>query len=209
MRQQFDPSGASRAALAIGVAFLAIGVTTHTIDMRSEKPDFVATRGVDTTVKLFVPSTIGQIVAPATINTPAEAVSTVGAVRVDVPVTITAPTTTWVMPEPRPMDATPCELARQLLIDYAPSSGWDVDRMMRYVRRESGDYCDVDAYNRRGQAVGWLQLTPVNHPFLREALGEWVDRWTLVDPVQNIRAGAALFTYWHDATGNGYLPWAT
>jgi hypothetical protein len=98
-----------------------------------------------------------------------------------------------------------CDGHIPLLDAFGPSSGWDSARMSRIMWRESR--CDANAYNARGHAVGLLQITPVSYPYLRAALGEWVDRWTLTDPVQNIRAGAALFDYWTSAGRDGYQPW--
>lgn len=71
--------------------------------------------------------------------------------------------------------------------------------MSQIMYRESR--CQPTAFNRRGQASGLLQITPINLPYLRQHLGEWVDRWTLQDPEQNIRAAAVLFAW------GGYRPW--
>jgi soluble lytic murein transglycosylase-like protein len=99
-----------------------------------------------------------------------------------------------------------CDQYVPLLEEYAPRAGWDTSRMARIMWRESR--CQPDAYNRAGRASGLLQVTPVNHPHLRAVLGEWVDRWTLTDPVQNVRAAAVLFDYWSDAGRSGYRPWS-
>jgi len=98
-----------------------------------------------------------------------------------------------------------CDGLIPLLAMYAPASGWDTARMSRIAWRESR--CQPNAYNRGGGAAGLFQITPVNHRYLRVALGEWVDRWTLLDPIQNVRAAAALFDYW-SAHGSGYQPWS-
>jgi hypothetical protein len=76
--------------------------------------------------------------------------------------------------------------------------------MSQIAYRESRCFYDVRS---RTSDTGLFQINDVNLPFLRTALGEWVDRWTLTDPDQNVRAAAALFRYWQEATGNGYAPW--
>lgn len=108
-----------------------------------------------------------------------------------------------------PLDCEPpprtCDHYAPLLDEYAPDGGWDAARMSRLMYRESR--CNPDAYNAAGRASGLLQITPVSYPYLRDALGEWVDRWTLTDPAQNVRAAAALFEYWQRAGSDPYRPW--
>lgn len=99
-----------------------------------------------------------------------------------------------------------CDHYAPLLDVYAPEAGWSGGRMSRIMWRESR--CDPHAYNSAGRAAGLLQITPVSYPYLRDALGEWVDRWTLMDPEQNVRAAAALFDYWSRAGRSGYQPWS-
>lgn len=82
--------------------------------------------------------------------------------------------------------------------------GWDVDRMSRIAWRESR--CTA-AIRSTTADTGLLQINDVNHPYLEGALGEPVDSSTLMDPIQNVRAAAALFTYWERVNGNGYQPW--
>jgi hypothetical protein len=98
-----------------------------------------------------------------------------------------------------------CPQHEATLETFAPEAGWSVARMSRIMWRESR--CDPTAWNARGHASGLLQVTPISYPYLREALGEWVDRWTLQDPEQNVRASAALFDYWAKAGKDGYRPW--
>lgn len=96
-----------------------------------------------------------------------------------------------------------CTQWEPLLTELAPAGGWDVGRMSRYMWRESR--C---SYVRSvTQDSGLLQVNDVNHPFLRRVLGEWVDAQTLMDPVQNIRAAAALCVYWRNAGKGCYTPW--
>jgi soluble lytic murein transglycosylase-like protein len=63
------------------------------------------------------------------------------------------------------------------------------------------------AVRSRTSDTGLLQINDINHPYLRRALGEWVDRWTLTDPAQNVRAAAALCTYWQQAGAGCLQPW--
>lgn len=82
--------------------------------------------------------------------------------------------------------------------------GWDVDRMSRIAWRESR--CTA-AIRSTTADTGLLQINDVNHPYLEGALGEPVDSSTLMDPIQNVRAAAALYRYWERVNGNGYQPW--
>src|SRR3954471_10327258 len=111
--------------------------------------------------------------------------------------------------QPMSCERTPrsCPQHEELLEQHAPQAGWDTARMSRIMWRESR--CQPEAYNRGGRAAGLLQITPVSYPYLRDALGEWVDRWTLMEPEQNVRAAAALFDYWAHSGRSGYLPWRT
>jgi len=98
-----------------------------------------------------------------------------------------------------------CTQFEALLVEQAPATGWDVARMSRYMWRESGCWPEVRSPSRD---TGLLQINDVGHGYLREALGEDVSRWTLVDPVQNVRAAAALCTYWVEAGSSCYRPWS-
>lgn len=99
-----------------------------------------------------------------------------------------------------------CPGWEQVLVDHQPQAGWDIGRMSNIMYRES--HCEPTAWNAYGKASGLLQVTPISYPYLRNALGEWVDRWTLQDPTQNVRASAALYDYWVRAGKSGYRPWA-
>lgn len=132
---------------------------------------------------------------------------TVAAVRIDPPTTVATTTTLPLAPLEGPEgSALPdrCTQWEFLLVEYAPPSGWDVQRMSRYMRRESGCWSWVHS---RTSDDGLLQVNQINHAYLREALGEWVDRWTLLDPAQNVRAAAALCTFWVKAGSSCYQPW--
>jgi Transglycosylase SLT domain len=90
------------------------------------------------------------------------------------------------------------------LLLHVHNPGWDVGRMSAIMWRESRCFHDVRS---RTSDSGLLQINDINHTFLRTALDEHVDRWTLLDADQNVRAAAALFRYWRDCCGNGYSPW--
>lgn len=97
-----------------------------------------------------------------------------------------------------------CTQWEPMLTELAPTGGWDVARMSRYAHRESR--CIPNLRSRTSDS-GLLQINDINHRYLRGALGEWVDRWTLMDPRQNIRAAAALCTYWLRAGRSCYAAW--
>lgn len=98
--------------------------------------------------------------------------------------------------------ASSCEPYRQLVTELSP--GWDVDRMLRICHRESRGLAHVRSTT---SDTGLFQINDINHRHLRQALGEHVDRWTLQDPRQNVRAAAELFRYWQKVRGDGYWPW--
>ena len=98
-----------------------------------------------------------------------------------------------------------CTQFEPLLAELAPAGGWDVARMSRLMHRESR--CQPGVRSRTRDS-GLLQINDINHRFLRGRLGEHVDRWTLQNPRQNIRAAAALCEFWRHR-GGCYLPWAT
>lgn len=91
-----------------------------------------------------------------------------------------------------------------LLVQYAPAGGWDISRMSGYAWRESN--CQPTVRSRTSDS-GLLQINDINLPFLRKTLGEPVDRYTLLDPIQNVRAAAALCVYWESHGGTCYTPW--
>lgn len=97
-----------------------------------------------------------------------------------------------------------CTQWEPLLIELAPAGGWDVERMSRYTWRETR--CWPGLRSRTADS-GLTQINDVNLPWLRRVLGEWVDRYTLMDPRQNIRAAAALCVYWRNAGKGCYHAW--
>lgn len=98
-----------------------------------------------------------------------------------------------------------CVQWEALLVMFAPPQGWDAGRMSRYMWRESNCW---PLTRSRTRDSGLLQINDVNLRYLRSALGEWVDRYTLLDPVQNVRAAAALCSYWRSAGRSCYSPWS-
>lgn len=97
-----------------------------------------------------------------------------------------------------------CTQYEGLLAALAPPGGWDVPQMSRYMWRESR--CQPEVQSQTSDS-GLLQVNQVNHAFLTNVLGEHVDRYTLLDPTLNIRAAAALCTYWRNAGAGCYAPW--
>jgi hypothetical protein len=98
---------------------------------------------------------------------------------------------------------TSCPQYETALRTYAPAGGWDVTQMSEIMARESN--CDPTAHSARDS--GLLQINDVNLAWLTTQLGTVVDRTTLTDPAQNIRAAAVLCTFW---TGRGKscdYPW--
>ena len=130
-----------------------------------------------------------------------------------------------------------CTQWEPLIADLAPPSGWDVERMSRYMARESvccpqvrtddgwrttqgGDRFDGDcnfthvaAWHHRSDA-GLLQANGINYDPARcknTCLSDWlateVTVATLGDPWLNVRAAARLCEFWVDAGESCYQPW--
>ena len=126
--------------------------------------------------------------------------------------TTTAPATTTTAPAlvviPGP-DGTEvagrCTQYEDLLMVHAPAIGWDVLRMSRLAWRESNCWAEIRS---RTSDSGLLQINDITLSFLNEALAEQVDRFTLMDPVQNVRAAAALCTFWARNGSSCYQPWS-
>lgn len=97
-----------------------------------------------------------------------------------------------------------CTQYEPLLVELAPAGGWDINRMSRYLWRESKCWPAVQSRTRDS---GLAQVNRINHRYLARVLGEPVDRYTLTDPRQNIRAAAALCEYWRHAHRSCYRPW--
>lgn len=98
---------------------------------------------------------------------------------------------------------TSCPQYEAMLQAYAPPGGWDVAQMSAIIARESG--CVATAKSARDS--GLLQINQVNYAYLTSKLGEPVTRESLGDPAQNIRAGAALCSYWQGRGESCYFPW--
>ena len=98
-----------------------------------------------------------------------------------------------------------CTQYEDLLMIHAPAIGWDVLRMSRLAWRESNCWAVIRS---RTSDSGLLQINDISLTFLNDALGEQVDPFTLMDPVQNVRAAAALCTFWARNGSSCYQPWS-
>ena len=98
---------------------------------------------------------------------------------------------------------TSCPQYEQALRDNAPPGGWDVAQMSTIMARESA--CKPAA--RSARDTGLLQINDINLAYLSAVLGTPVTQATLSDPVQNVRAGAALCTYWVGRGESCTFPW--
>ena len=98
---------------------------------------------------------------------------------------------------------TSCPQYEQALRDHAPPGGWDVAQMSAIMARESA--CKPAA--RSARDTGLLQINDINLAYLSAVLGTPVTQATLSDPVQNVRAGAALCTYWVGRGETCTFPW--
>lgn len=105
---------------------------------------------------------------------------------------------------PAPPVSGRCPKFEPAIAAYAPPGGWDIGRMSRYMWRESNCHPTVRSTTRDS---GLLQINDVNLPYLRRVLHEPVTRWTLTAPAQNVRAAAALCTYWRHAGRSCYHAW--
>ncbi len=97
-----------------------------------------------------------------------------------------------------------CTQYEPQLAAQAPPGGWDVATMSMVMWRESK--CTPTARSATND-TGLLQINDINHAHLRAALGEVVTKYSLTDPMQNIRAASELCRFWQ-AYGRGcYSPW--
>jgi len=145
---------------------------------------------------------LGSITFGADVSTPAERGDSIQLTAPPAP-----PNTAPALPTPGPTGTTAegrCTQYEPLLREHAPPIGWDVAHFSRIMWRESR--CTPDVRSRTSD-TGLLQINDINHSFLRQRLGEHVDRWTLTDPTQNIRAAAALCVYWHNSGHGCTHPW--
>jgi len=98
-----------------------------------------------------------------------------------------------------------CRAYEPLLQQLAPKGGWDVNRMSRYMWRESRCTPHVRS---RSQDTGLLQINDVNLSYLSRKMGFPVTIAALRNPATNIQAAALLCSYARKAWGNCYQPWA-
>lgn len=113
-------------------------------------------------------------------------------------------------PAPPKVDAlAACPKYEATLRAFAPPGGWSVSKMSYFAWRESR--CTPTIVNRTGGDTGLLQVHPVNFAWLSAKFGVPVGQirpW-LKNPTNNVRAAAALCTYWRKAGSSCYQPWAT
>lgn len=150
------------------------------------------------------PATPVVSLAPPVINPPDAAPT--------MPVTtpVTAPVTTVaervVVPGPDGTEVQGrCTQYEDLLMIHAPTIGWDVLRMSRLAWRESNCWAGIRSPTSDS---GLLQINDITLTFLNDQLGEPVDPFTLMNPVQNVRAAAALCTFWARNGSSCYQPWS-
>lgn len=130
-----------------------------------------------------------------------------------------------------------CTQWEPLLVDLAPAGGWSVERMSRYMHRESGccpqvltgdgwrttqggdrfdgdcNFTHIARPDHRSDA-GLLQVNGINYDPARcenTCLSVWLNTpvtlATLGDPWLNIRAAALLCEFWLNAGSSCYRPW--
>lgn len=160
--------------------------------------------------RIILAAVLGGLVAVAPAVTYAEpgekavpVATAMKAIRVAPPVAVITEIPDALVPVPVPGRCVQWEF---LLRIYSP--GWDVVRMSKIMYRESR--CDMTVRSRTSDSCG-LQINDINLKYLRKALGEWVDKWTLMSsPDQCVRAAAELYKYWYRASkpNSGYRPWA-
>lgn len=147
------------------------------------------------------PSTVLRVIAPNEPRKTTTTTSTTSTVAVAPPPTLPVPGVTGTTVHGR------CTQYEPMLQELAPPGGWDIAKMSRTMWRESR--CEPWAWNASSADSGLLQVNKINLPWLRDHMGgEWVDRWTLQDPRQNIRASALLCTFWRNAGKSCYQPWS-
>lgn len=90
---------------------------------------------------------------------------------------------------------------------YTPRGGWDINRMSYIAWRESR--CIPTIVNRTGNDTGLFQAHPVTWPWLSMKFGipYWRVQTWLKDPTNNVRAAAAMCTFWRQAGRGCYWAW--
>lgn len=105
------------------------------------------------------------------------------------------------------VDAAPvrrCPQYEPLLRQLAPKGGWDVKKMSGLMWRESRCKPMVRSTTRD---TGLLQINDINHRYLSKTFRTRVSIVWLKNARNNIRAAAALCTYWRRAGRSCYRPW--
>jgi len=99
-----------------------------------------------------------------------------------------------------------CTKYEPTMAQYAPSGGWNVNRMSYYSYRESR--CTPWVVSTTNDH-GLLQINRVNFQWLSTKFGvptSQMATW-LKNPTNNIRAASALCTFWRKAGRSCYYPW--
>lgn len=98
-----------------------------------------------------------------------------------------------------------CRDFEQLLVAHAPKRGWDINRMSRYMWRESR--CTPNVRSRT-RDTGLLQINDINLQYLTRKMGRPITIDALKDPATNVQAAALLCSFWRGAGRSCYQPWA-
>lgn len=100
-----------------------------------------------------------------------------------------------------------CTKYEPTMATYAPAGGWNVNRMSYFAYRESR--CTPWVVSTTDDH-GLLQVNRINFKWLSAKFGvplSQVATW-LKNPTNNIRAAAALCTFWRKAGRSCYYPWS-
>lgn len=100
-----------------------------------------------------------------------------------------------------------CRQYEPLLRQYAPKGGWDVTRMSKIIYRESR--CLPAVVNKRGRDTGLTQAHPITWSWLSAKFGvpmKDIQAWLKVS-ANNIRAAAAMCSFWRRAGRGCYWAW--
>ena len=97
-----------------------------------------------------------------------------------------------------------CTQYEALLTEYAPTIGWDVDKMSHIMWRESR--CTPTLYSVTRDS-GLLQINKINWDDLSKQFGVSVTKEALYDPVLNIKSAAVLCEAWDKHGYSCYHPW--
>lgn len=121
--------------------------------------------------------------------------------------TSTSTTTTTTLPTPGEQSSEirgRCTQYEGMLAQYAPTDGWDVEKMSHIMYRESR--CNPESYSATRDS-GLLQINRINWDDLSKHFGITVTKETLYDPKINIQSAALLCEVWEKNGYSCYQPW--